>query len=542
MKKKLFEKKKLLSILIAACILASMVPVSLLTAFAADATTEIDLTTLTADKDITTGGNYKITGESTTHRVKVTATDAVTITLDNAKIETQQSPLELCGAANVTLQLEGQNTLTCTADKVTAETDRTAGITVPEQATLTIDGAGKLAVQGGDGGAGIGTGAAFGYNGQASSGEKGGDLKSGRTYYTTLTGGVGGAGGQNGKNADKAGTVNIKNGDITTTGGTGGAGIGGGKGANGTNGQQGKTGQSVVYTDPNDNRRVTCVGLPGSGGAGGNGGTGGSCGTVTVENGKVIATGGSGSVGIGGGDGGTPGTGGSAIINHQVIQGISKSGFSSGRGENGYHKDGDGGTLTVTGGTVVADGEKGCGDNGCSGGAGIDSGTGNITVGQNGAVTGGSGGAGGASEQGNGGAGGNGGNGTTGNTTTSGKINAGGGGNGGNSEQGVGGAGGAGGNGIQGNAQNNGTIDAGNGGNGGNGVTAGAGGTSGQGVTGTATGAGTITTAVNGAVGMATGSMNNANTADSTNLLFVIIPCATAAFIAILALLKKHMS
>ena len=262
------------------------------------------------------------------------------------------------------------------------------------------------------------------------------------------------------------------------------------------------------------------AGATGTNGNGGNGGAGisGEI-TPTISGGAV--TGGSGGNGTNGGAGGNGGNGISTDNQEVTIESGTVTGGSGGSGGNSINQNGG---------------------SGGSGGAGIDSGTGNITVGQNGAVTGGSGGAGGASEQGNGGAGGAGGNGTTGNTTTSGKIEAGGGGNGGNSEQGVGGAGGAGGNGIQGNAQNNGTIDAGNGGNGGNGVTAGVGGTNGQGVTGTATGAGTITTAVNGAVGMAIGSMNNANTADSTNLLFVIIPCVAAAAIAFATLLKKHMS
>lgn len=326
----------------------SLIPSTLVTtAFAADAAGNgVDITNaieLVDDTNaIANAGVYKISG-TRQNPVKITATGEVVLVLNNVTINTLTSPIELSNGAKVTLVvLDGtNNTLTCTA---TAANDsnggKTAGILVPDTATLTIDkqengkGNGELTVKAGVGGAGIGGGAGTSYiEDQAASGNSGsaGSSGSGANTYGQnnphyVAGGVGGAGGQGGQGGHTGGTggalgtLTINAGVLNITGGTNAAGIGGGVGGTGENGQNGSPGangnQGGKYAGESGTWLYMAAGGGGGnggGGAGGNGGTGGrggDGGRVNITGGSVTVTGGSGAPDIGGGNGGSNGQGG----------------------------------------------------------------------------------------------------------------------------------------------------------------------------------------------------------------------------------------
>ena len=168
------KKNRWISWILTLAMLCSLLQTSAVPAFAADAAGGVNIsgaTDLTDDTNpVATTGTYKISG-TRRNPVKITATDEVVLVLDNVTITTTTSPIELADSAKVTLVvLDGtNNTLTCTAAAADASNGgRTAGILVPETASLTIDkpengkGNGDLTVKAGGGGAGIGGAAAQG--------------------------------------------------------------------------------------------------------------------------------------------------------------------------------------------------------------------------------------------------------------------------------------------------------------------------------------------------------------------------------------------
>lgn len=180
-------KKRLLSWLLVLTMVISLVPSTLITtAFAAPAAGGgVDISnphpvqseTTTIDQP----GTYQISG-TRRNPVKITATDEVVLVLNNVTITTATSPIELAAGAQVTLVVPDgtSNTLTCNA--TTADDSnggRTAGILVPETASLTIDkqengkGNGELTVTAAVGGAGIGGGAGIYSDARAGSGADG---------------------------------------------------------------------------------------------------------------------------------------------------------------------------------------------------------------------------------------------------------------------------------------------------------------------------------------------------------------------------------
>jgi hypothetical protein len=198
------------------------------------------------------------------------------------------SPLLLNEDANVTLTLEGENTLTAGA-YVNAAGIQTTG------ATLVINGSGELTATGAGVGAGIGGGG---------SGDDGGTIIINGGTVNAI-GGAQGAG-IGGGSAGDGGNIKINSGDVTAKGGEwGGAGIGGG-----------------------DQR--------------------GDGGTITITGGMVNATGGGwsawgiGGAGIGGGDGGYGGTITITGTPHIIAIGVYVSGIGHGAG-------GTRGTLNITG-------------------------------------------------------------------------------------------------------------------------------------------------------------------------------------------------
>ena len=411
--------------------LCSLLQTSAVPAFAADAAGGVNIsgaTDLTDDTNpVATTGTYKISG-ARQNPVKITAQGEVVLVLDGVTITTATSPIELADGAKITLVVKDNTTnlLTCTATTVNAaNSGKTAGILVPETASLTIDrasgdtGTGTLTVTGGYGGAGIGGAATQGYTDvRGANGTDGGAGSDGAWNVADIKGtagakGIGGQGGFYGQSATNAGTITINAGTVNAIGGQGGAGIGGGRGGDGQNGEVGINGSSgtqgnavrrwgTTYRD----QRVDCgasgsAGGGGAGGNGGNGGAGGNGGVVAIKGGTVIAEGKDGAAGIGGGAGGNGGNGGNGgsggarvgnqnttIANHfgwNDVYWYPGFGGAGGNGAGGYGGTGGaggaGGQLTITGGKVQSNGYTGFG--GGSVGAAGTKGNGTQTNGEN---------------------------------------------------------------------------------------------------------------------------------------------------------------
>ena len=291
---------------------------------------------------ITEGGTYTITGSSTTTTNTITVNSGVTatITLSNVTIdrsETTGTAFDIQSGANVTLILDGTNTLTGGRYDDFNAVMAAPGIHLPSGATLTIQGNGFLTVTGGDGGTNGFGGAGIGGNNRTvtsaaeacgtitilsgtvevkgGGGELGGVGIGGGTSYTSGSGGAGG-------------NVTIRGGSVTITGGissgigAGGTGIGGGAGFNSANGGAGGTviitGGTVTVTGGNGGYGGAGIGGGASGSAGGAGGMVVILTSVQVAGGTGTGTSGiDDGINIGGGQGnsqaGGDGTNGSGI-------------------------------------------------------------------------------------------------------------------------------------------------------------------------------------------------------------------------------------
>lgn len=411
-------KKRLLSWLLVLTMVISLIPSTLVTtAFAADVsgiTQELTFDAADSEKTLNADGGYILKGSLSGKVIKVTGSATVTLYLQDVTMTADTSPIQVESGSKLTLVVADgtTNTITCTATAAdTTNNGMTAGIHVPDGATLTIDtpensqGTGKLTVNGGYGGAGIGGKAGIGSTTKntatAAGGTKAPDAEGlvnyvvvGRTYGGS--GGGGGESGLNGANAESAGTVNIKNGVLTVVGGTGGAGIGGGMGAAGSIGQSGRAGgqggHGYTYRHTNTNQAVGGAGGGGGGqgGIGGVGGTGGAGAALNIENGSLTITAGAGAAAIGGGAGGVGGNG--------------ATGGTGGAGGNNVVVGGNGSWLNPGTGGGGQGGQGGTGGSGGTGGAGgrvnITGGIINLNSTDSTAIGGGRGGVGGAGGQG----------------------------------------------------------------------------------------------------------------------------------------------
>lgn len=411
-------KKRLLSWLLVLTMVISLIPSTLVTtAFAADVsgiTQELTFDAADSEKTLNADGGYILKGSLSGKVIKVTGSATVTLYLQDVTMTADTSPIQVESGSKLTLVVADgtTNTITCTATAAdTTNNGMTAGIHVPDGATLTIDtpensqGTGKLTVNGGYGGAGIGGKAGIGSTTKntatAAGGTKAPDAEGlvnyvvvGRTYGGS--GGGGGESGLNGANAESAGTVNIKNGVLTVVGGTGGAGIGGGMGAAGSIGQSGRAGgqggHGYTYWHTNTNQAVGGAGGGGGGqgGIGGVGGTGGAGAALNIENGSLTITAGAGAAAIGGGAGGVGGNG--------------ATGGTGGAGGNNVVVGGNGSWLNPGTGGGGQGGQGGTGGSGGTGGAGgrvnITGGIINLNSTDSTAIGGGRGGVGGAGGQG----------------------------------------------------------------------------------------------------------------------------------------------
>ncbi len=304
------------------------------------------------------------------------------ITLKNLSINSRNTnfaPVDTSGTGNLTINLDGNNQLIAADDKAAVQTEHTGSLTIQEKAGSI----GKLVVQGGVNGAGIGggnggnghdiiikSGTVEATGGNDAAGIGGGNGGSG--YNITIKGGTvtakAGAGGGAGigGGANGAGSnITIEGGTVTAKGGyAGGAGIGGGFE---------KAGSNIIIVDGN----VTSTG--GMDAAGIGGGANGAGSDITIEDGTVTAKGDIGGAGIGGGNGGA---GSNITIEGGTV--TAKGGYAGGAGIGGGREDqyitdssGTGKNITIKGGTVTATG----GENGGAGIGGGYQGAGeNITI------------------------------------------------------------------------------------------------------------------------------------------------------------------
>ena len=273
-------KMRRLCAYIMALLLAASMP---LTAFAVEADislgdvtigdTQVSHTTSEGAKTEDHGGSVTVIQSNpstpTNHNVTIDTSSSVDVTLKDVNIDTSgtnQAAVEVTGSGNVTIELDGENTV--------KSGDNHAGVEKNDgdssgKLTITDDNetAGSLEAKGGKGGAGIG-----------------GGYESG------------------------ASDITISGGTVTANGGENAAGIGGGEYGAGSNitisgGNVTANGGNVVIPQDAD-------GFEAGGGAGIGGGANGSGSNITISGGTVMATGGeatignevfSGGAGIGGG-------------------------------------------------------------------------------------------------------------------------------------------------------------------------------------------------------------------------------------------------
>lgn len=391
---------KILSYLLTSALLLTMLPGGLLLsprlkASAASIQTALDISqgSITIGNGAVSGydssGNpvtaanengYVITGTTAVNTVTVAST-LVNVTLDTVSIQMNRSGCAFSvvsgTAANITLL--GNNTLS---------SNGYAGLGVPQGAAVTIGGSGSLTVTGDSGSAGIGgsqndgacgmvtiTGATVTAKGSYGAGIGGGTKSDGGTVTvsggtvtaTSINYGAGIGGGFNGGNG---GSVTVTGGTVTANGTA--AGIGAGLNGNGGNVTitGGTINASSVSYSPLGNSHLDQKGCGAGIGGSSSGIGGGAGGSVMISNGKVTAVGSGGAAGIGS----SSNNAGAAAGNLTVTGGtVTATGSGGGAGIGGGNGN-DGGTVTISGGLVKANGDPDTGA-GIGGGAGGSSGT-----------------------------------------------------------------------------------------------------------------------------------------------------------------------
>ena len=162
-----------------------------------------------------------ITGSSTENTVTINAEkdQTASVTLSGADIDVSgkgKAAVSTTGEGNVSIELDGENTLKSAANHAGLEKNNGGSLTIADE-----DKNGKLTAEGGIYGAGIGGG----YEGEGSNiAITGGEVEA--------TGGIGGAGIGGGKNGAGS-SIAITGGEVKATGGKYGAGVGGGLSGNG---------------------------------------------------------------------------------------------------------------------------------------------------------------------------------------------------------------------------------------------------------------------------------------------------------------------
>ncbi len=207
--------------------------------------------------------HYELSGALTNKYLTISNSCSIVfsnVVFNSFNIDTQHGIVNIAGAYDVNLTIEGVNSVKAPAGGYLA------GIRVHEGATLTIDGGGSLESTAGPYAAGIGGGRNTGCGAITINGGT-----------VTATGGNYAAGiGGGGPDAVFAGTITIAGGDVTATGGSYAAGIGGGGESNG--GSVEITGGRVTATSGSGGG--ACIGA----------GKNGTYGDVVISGGTVVAS------------------------------------------------------------------------------------------------------------------------------------------------------------------------------------------------------------------------------------------------------------
>ena len=164
---------------------------------------------------------------STPHTITINAAPGTTanVTLDGVKINAGGAAIQTSGGGNVTIELDGKNTVKSGSNHAGVEKNNSGKLTITDDNKT----AGSLEATGGEGG-GAGIGGGVGSNGS--------DITiSGGTVNAnggTNAAGIGGGAKDDAINGGNGSNIIISGGTVTANGGEGGAGIGGGKGSNGS--------------------------------------------------------------------------------------------------------------------------------------------------------------------------------------------------------------------------------------------------------------------------------------------------------------------
>ena len=358
--------KKIVSTFLALLLLANL-PVSALAADWDIGSGDITVNAGSGGQTVTQGSQVDvpdsapvIKGSSTKNTVTINAEKDQTanVTLSGANIDVSnevKAAVSTTGEGNVSIELDGDSTLKSGFTHAGLEKNNGGSLTIADE-----DKNGKLTVEGGNYGAGIGGG----YNGTGSDITiSGGEVKATGGAY-----GAGIGGGWVGSGSD----ITISGGEVKATGGAFGAGIGGGY-----------TGTGSDITISGGEIKAT----GGGNGAGIGGGWGGSGSDIAISGGEVNATGGNYGAGIGGGWGGS----GSDL----TISGgeVNATGGYAGAGIGGGCNSA-GSDIAISGGEVNATGGQhgaglGGGQNGSGNNIAISGGEVKATSGENGAGIGG---------------------------------------------------------------------------------------------------------------------------------------------------------
>ena len=328
--------KKIVSTLLALLLLTG-VPVSALAAEWDISKGDITVNAGSGGQTVTQGGGAAvedsapvITGSSQDNTLTINAEKDQTanVTLSGANIDVSgagKAAVSTTGEGNVSIELNGENTLKSGEDHAGLEKNNGGSLTIADE-----DKNGKLTAEGGEFGAGIGGGDEGNGNNIAISGGE----------VTAIGGvfgaGIGGGAGGNGNN------ITISGGEITAIGGDSGAGIGGGGNGNGSD---------ITISGG----EVTAIGDgDGDGGAGIGGGYNGNGSDITISGGEIKAIGGRGGAGIGGGLNGVDynnGNGSDITISGGEVKAI---GGIGGAGIGGGGCDGSGNNIAISSGVVTA--------------------------------------------------------------------------------------------------------------------------------------------------------------------------------------------
>ena len=358
--------KKIVSTLLALLLLASL-PVSALAADWDIGSGDITVNAGSGGQTVTQGSQVDvpdsapvIKGSSTKNTVTINAEKDQTanVTLSGANIDVSnevKAAVSTTGEGNVSIELDGDSTLKSGFTHAGLEKNNGGSLTIADE-----DKNGKLTVEGGNYGAGIGGG----YNGTGSDIT----ISGGEVNATGGAYGAGIGGGWVGSGSD----ITISGGEVKATGGAFGAGIGGGWRGSGSD-----------ITISGGEIKAT----GGGNGAGIGGGWGGSGSDIAISGGEVHATGGNYGAGIGGGWGGS----GSDL----TISGgeVNATGGYAGAGIGGGCNSA-GSDIAISGGEVNATGGQhgagiGGGQNGSGNNIAISGGEVKATSGENGAGIGG---------------------------------------------------------------------------------------------------------------------------------------------------------